>query len=92
VKNEASEPKIYASVSSSVSSSSNQSGYKEPPKDEILCTICAETIHEYVPKFFYGTEINPACDGCQDSSFSSDQDQNFDDEIFLRVQSYYFGN
>jgi hypothetical protein len=83
MKTEASEKNIDASVSSSnsaISSSSNQPGYKEPPKDEISCTICAETIHKYVPKYFLGTEINPACDGCQDSSSSSESDQNFDDE------------
>ena len=69
-----------SSSNSAISSSYNQPSYKEPPKDEILCTIYPETSHEYVPTFFYGTEINPACDGCQDSSFSSEQDQNFDDE------------
>ena len=49
-------------------------------EDEILCTICAEVIHEYVPKLFHGIEINPACDGCQDSSFSSDEaDENYEE-------------
>ena len=37
------------------------------PKDpEITCTICAEPITDYMPKYFNGTEINPACNNCQD--------------------------
>ena len=46
----------------------------EPLEDDIYCTICAEPISDYVPKYFLGTEMNPACERCQDSSISSDSD------------------
>ena len=46
----------------------------DPLEDEIYCTICAEPISDYVPKYFLGTEMNPACERCQDSSISSDSD------------------
>ena len=33
-----------------------------------VCTICAEEIPNYIPKYFNGIEINPSCDDCQDPS------------------------
>lgn len=34
--------------------------------EEIIeCTICAEPIFEFVPDYFMGLEMNPACDGCK---------------------------
>jgi len=51
------------------------------PEDETLCTICAEIIHNYVPKMFHGIEINAACDVCQDSSISSDDADENSEEI-----------
>ena len=41
--------------------------------------ICAEVIQNYFPKYFLGEPMNPACENCQDSSISSDDEQN--DEI-----------
>ena len=45
---------------------------------EIVCSICAEVIENYVPKYFLGEPINPACENCQDSSISSDDEQNYE--------------
>ena len=32
------------------------------------CTICAEPIQDYVPDYFNGVEMNPACDECKQPS------------------------
>ena len=44
----------------------------EPPTSTLTssedCTICAEEIPNYIPKYFNGIEINPSCDDCQDPS------------------------
>ena len=47
-----------------------------------VCTICAEPIDCYIPKYFLGVEINPACQDCQDSSLSSDLEDYDEDEPF----------
>ena len=47
-----------------------------------VCTICAEPIDCYIPKYFLGLEINPACQDCQDSSLSSDLEDYDEDEPF----------
>ena len=47
-----------------------------------LCTICAEPIDCYIPKYFLGLEINPACQDCQDPSLSSDLEDYDEDEPF----------
>ena len=39
--------------------------------EEVVCTICAEPIQNYVPKLFYGEPMNPACDNCDDESIDS---------------------
>ena len=39
--------------------------------EEITCTICAQPISPYIPKFICGVEVNPACKDCQ---YSSDSD------------------
>ena len=41
---------------------------KDNIEDEVVCTICAEPIKNFVPKFFYGVQINPACSKCDDNS------------------------
>ena len=41
-----------------------------------FCTICAELISDYTPKFFLGTEMNAACDDCQDTSESDSENDN----------------
>ena len=56
------------------STSTFQANSFEPSEAELSCTICAEPISDYIPKFFMGTEMNPACNRCQDSSSESDQD------------------
>ena len=65
---------------SSMTSKHQQSNFKDFAEDEIFCTICATIIPGYVPKYFYGTEVNPASKDCQDSSYSED-DQNYVEEI-----------
>ena len=48
-----------------------------PSADIVSCTICAEMIPHYIPRFFNGIEMNEACDECQKSSSDSDvRDQN----------------
>ena len=47
--------------------------------DEILCTICANLIVNYIPKFCLGEPFRPACDKCDDGSWESD-DNLFDCE------------
>ena len=32
--------------------------------EQVDCTICAETIKDYVPKYFSGIPLNPACERC----------------------------
>ena len=47
----------------------------EPPTSTLtsseVCTICAEEIPNYIPKYFNGIEINPSCDDCQDCPLPS---------------------
>ena len=38
---------------------------------ETACTICAEHMPNYLPKYFSNIEINPACENCRGSSVSS---------------------
>ena len=55
----------------------------EPLETGTFCTICAELISDYTPKFFLGIEINAACDECQDSSETdSENDREASDEPF----------
>ena len=44
--------------------------------DETLCSICAVSIVNYVPKYFLGEKFNPACDDCQDKDISWTSDEN----------------
>jgi myosin heavy subunit len=54
-----------------------------PQEVEVFCTICAELISDYVPKYFLGSELNPACYNCQDSSISPEAEQTYEtDEPF----------
>ena len=39
------------------------------------CTICAEPIHNYVPEYFNGVEMNAACESCKSPSVEN-QKQN----------------
>ena len=32
--------------------------------EEISCNMCAEIIPNYIPNFFFGIDINPACQDC----------------------------
>ena len=47
--------------------------------DETLCSICAVSIVNYVPKYFLGEQFNPACDDCQDKDISWTSDENLAD-------------
>jgi hypothetical protein len=42
-----------------------------PP--DTLCSICANSILNYIPEYFLDEEINPACFGCKDSASFSDE-------------------
>ena len=69
-KNEVEEPvekEVFTNLST-ISSESLETG--------TFCTICAELISDYTPKFFLGTEMNAACDECQDSSESDLENYN----------------
>ena len=50
------------------------------PSPETFCTICAEQISNYNPKYFNGIEINPACKNCQDSSISEESSSEVNEE------------
>ena len=41
--------------------------------DEILCTICAIPITNYIQKYCLGEAFSPACDKCDDNSWESDE-------------------
>ena len=41
---------------------------------EVICSICGNIICDYTPKYFLGTEINPACKNCDDSDFDTEED------------------
>ena len=49
---------------SSPSVPSNPSSSNTSTISDINCYICAEPIPNYIPKFFHGNEINPACETC----------------------------
>ena len=44
----------------------------ETVEENIECSICAEVIHDFIPTYFSGVEMNPACDGCKGSSEESE--------------------
>ena len=37
----------------------------ETVEESVECSICAEVINDFVPTYFSGVEINPACDECK---------------------------
>ena len=41
------------------------------PSEAIICSICAQTIPDYVPEYFCGEELHPACKSCKENEFSS---------------------
>ena len=53
----------------------------DPSEAEKVCTLCAEPIPDYTPKYFMGTEIHPACISCQDSSSESDQNHESEEPL-----------
>ena len=61
------------SISTSVSNVSNAG-----TDSDILCSICADPIPNFKPKYFLGDAFNPACDNCDDSFEGDDSgpDQN----------------
>ena len=48
--------------------STNTSMVSFTEESETSCTICAEIIADYMPKYFKGIETNPACINCQNPS------------------------
>ena len=48
--------------------------------EEISCSICADPLFFYTPKFCEGLPINPACSKCKDSGDESEED-NVDDVL-----------
>ena len=63
------------------SSSSSSNSILDPSEAEKVCTLCAEPIPDYTPKYFMGTEIHPACISCQDSSSESDQNHESEEPL-----------
>ena len=51
----------------------------EVPFDSLdeICNICALPIKDFVPNYFMGEKVNPACSHCKDD--------NYDDPFFLAV-------
>ena len=45
---------------------------KDKNESEVVCTIRAERIQNYVPNFFCGEPINPACKNCCADTFDAD--------------------
>ena len=41
--------------------------------EETLCSICAVPIINYVQKYFHGEPFSPACDKCDDHSWTTDE-------------------
>lgn len=39
-------------------------------EDEVLCSICACIISNYIPEYFCGELYNPACEKCKEDDFS----------------------
>ena len=50
--------------------------------EETLCSICASPILNYVPKYFHGEKFSPACNKCDDTSWTSEDSSS--DEISLQ--------
>ena len=40
--------------------------------EEMLCSICENSIIDYVPTYFHGKQFNPACDKCDPGETSDD--------------------
>ena len=63
-------------VIGSQATSNNSKNYMSTILDEgTLCSICADPIHDYIPKFFEDIQINPACTNCDDETESNIDDQ-----------------
>ena len=41
------------------------------PSVEVICSICAQNIPDYIPEYFCGEELHPACAQCKKNTFSS---------------------
>ena len=41
------------------------------PSEAIICSICAQNIPDYIPEYFCGEELHPACVLCKENTFSS---------------------
>ena len=57
--------------------------------EEIIeCTICAEPILEFVPDYFMGLDMNPACDGCKSPTVDTDaQSEEHSSMVANKLQS-----
>ena len=56
-------------------------------QNDVLCTICAETIENFVPKFFCGEQINPACQECDDGSIESNHGEALEEKIISEANN-----
>ena len=55
-------------TASKVSSpATNENPHNQQPESEVVCSICANPILDYKPKYFLGEVFNPACNECDDS-------------------------
>ena len=74
LENSAQKPRLTSTSSQTVAVLESSFQTTDAPKiqdEEITCTICAQPVSPYLPKFFHGIEVNPACKDCQ---YSSDSD------------------
>ena len=63
---------------------SSPSAFNDSPASVTSCNMCAETISNYIPRFFLGNEINPTCKNCYENS---DDDDNQESESKRDVSS-----
>ena len=71
---------LRGSQAASTNSKNSMFKIKDPKDEETLCSICANPIPNYTPKFFEGIPINPACTKCGDETESKTADQNTETE------------
>ena len=73
----------------SIESSSDSVPTPEIISDETLCSICANPIIDYVPKYFLGQKCSPACGNCDPGDTSDDDHEpklpNDSDQPFTRI-------
>ena len=57
--------------------------------DEIFCSICASPLPNYIPDYFCGQQLNPACHCCKEKNSSDDPFQAL--HVLHRPPLYHIG-